>query len=371
MPAQAADAAQASLAPTPSLRVRNTFIDDIPETPPSPLGLQKFESCPAAFAPKSLHDSLIKASESDATECESPCMRRNGEGLEVNFRDSAQVSHARIQAAAMLGVNPCCVRLIDGAGNCVEDDSFVHDLWSDGLHLDVLPQEDLRQKELAYQLSEIMSKASREEEGDFLESLDTFRIESEEDLSFVVKFIVTWALQNPCLAQTCADVMLALHKRYPSIEPSAPDGKPTSFTRVVRIVCQKEYEQLLSTATTKVGNSAAAHARLFALLSLLGQLYMRRLLVFKVIEQILQDMLPSEGVVAIHVKCSCQLIEAVANTPDRSKKEDGLLISVLQKIDDLKNATTPDSRPLLTGHVRLRMESLLHVHASKFTAVKQ
>jgi len=359
---------QATFAPTPSLRVRNTFIDDLPESPPSPLALQKFESCPAAFAPTSLYESLLKASESDA-ESPSPSMRRNGEALEVNFRDSAQVGHARVQAAAMLGVSPCCIRLIDGAGNCVEDDSFVHELWSDGLRLDVLPEEDVQQKELSYQLSEIMSKASREEEGNFLDGLDKMRIESEQDMKFVIKFIVTWSLQNSCLSQTCADVLLALHKRYPAIE-SGDGRKTTSLTRILRIVCQDEYEGLLNQAMTKVvqgSSSVVVHARLFALVSLLGQLYARRLLVFKVIEQILQDMLPSDGMASIQVKCSCQLIEAVANTAELSKKEEVLLMSSLQRLDDLKNAAAQDSQPLFTGHVRLRMESLLHVHASKFT----
>eukprot|EP00931_Biecheleriopsis_adriatica_P117330 TRINITY_DN92859_c0_g1_i1.p1 TRINITY_DN92859_c0_g1~~TRINITY_DN92859_c0_g1_i1.p1 ORF type:complete len:405 (+),score=76.25 TRINITY_DN92859_c0_g1_i1:39-1217(+) len=355
-----------------SLRVKNTFID-VQLTPPSPLHLQKHESCPAALAP-SLADSLAKASECSEVDA----WRVNGEALEVQLDESSQVGHARIKAAEVLGVSPCCVRLVDRAGQCVEDDAFMCELWTDDLRIDVVGEADVRHKQMAYQLTHAMSKAGDDDDSTVLECLDSLRIQTQDDMFFAVKFIIAWALrEGPPSFDTYADIILALRKRHPTFE-SGDATQATSFNRIIRTVCQEEYDALMNNEAQQTsipslhwylsGNSDSSQRRqgsMPALISLLCKLYGRRLLVLKVMEQVMQDLLwPISGdPEPTHVKCACQLVEAVYLSTGMTKKEEALIARVLDRLDHLKNSTGTNRLPLYTGNVSLRIESVLHTCA--------
>jgi len=370
---------QGSLAPTPSLCVKNTFIDDWPDLPPSPLQLQKHESCPAALAPGSLAESLAKAAcDMGETSPGSPSfLRISGEALEVNLDEASQVGHARLRAASQLGVSPRHVRLVDCAGQCIEDDVFVCELWTEGLRLDVADAAEIRRQELSMALQRALERGGADT--GHIESLNFLKICTAEDFAFAIKFLLSCALQDMHQIEHCADVMLGLCRRHPSFEPDDDAStKATSSTRIVRYICQEEYELLMcgvsaqtqqAYSDTRLREQGARPEHFANFINFLTKLYARGLLVPKVLVHVLSDVLwPGESPPdSVPLRCACQIIEVLAaSSQSTSKKESRFLSEALQRLDTLeKSITEAEGRPVYSGDLRLRMEGILYMYAGR------
>ena len=98
-----------------------------------------------------------------------------------------------------------------------------------------------------------------------------------EELACVIKVMFDKAMAQPTHAETCARVLAAAKACYPQFPPENEGRRPTTFTRVLLTVCQKEFE---SQPLPSEGFESMKR-----LMSFIGHLFMQQLLVVKVIAQ--------------------------------------------------------------------------------------
>jgi len=369
------------LAPTPSLRVKNTFIDGWPESPPPPLQLQKHESCPAAFAPR-LAESLEEAASTEASlegleeeEEDTTHWRFNGQALEVYLDASSCAGPARLRVAAVLGLSPARISICDSrTGQCLEDHVLMSDLHMEDLSIDVASEEDAKRSEIVYQLTTALNEVCQDNStASLMRCLDAMKIVTQIEVTLVMKFVISLALKDLSGCEHYADVIAALHTRYPSFASAESGEQPISFTRILRTACQEEYDALLLSPGTKKSedrNSADQRTEtLVALCTFFGKLYVRHLLLLKVVEYVVRDLLwPRRGLPeTAHVDCVCQLLGEIMAAMN-SSKEGSFLDQVLVRLAHLKDVLVldPEQNPFIGSEgTRCQIEHLLELRGKR------
>merc|ERR1712190_620051 len=149
-----------------------------------------------------------------------------------------------------------------------------------------------------------------------------------------------------------------LKSRYPEFPPEKESEKPMTFVRILLNTCQLEYEKLpakLDPSEEEKENMQLEELdeykkerkdKAMANMKFIGNLYIRRLLAVKVINEIIHDLLsdtesnPEE----YKVECACELLTTVGYTLEANGQGEALMTKFCARLVDLKRASSPDSK---------------------------
>lgn len=194
------------------------------------------------------------------------------------------------------------------------------------------------------------------------------------ELECVVAAVVSKALRDPHYSETYADAVLGLCIHFPEFPAEEEDGKPQTFRRILLNAVQAQFEYLtLSLMPERLQQAAASGEELhqfykrksmmLATMKFIGNLFLRKLLILKVIEFALQDLgivgvVPDEPPPEHALECACELLETVGRTLDESPEGKTFMTACLYRLTDLKQTMSKEGKMVYSGWIRCKVQDL-------------
>jgi hypothetical protein len=208
-------------------------------------------------------------------------------------------------------------------------------------------------------------------------------VQSVGELKSVIALIFKKALSEPHYCETYADMVYHLKTEMPEF-PSSESGKPVTFKATLLNVCQDEFESMPRTLAGDVEEEAGSldpeeieyrksqrKKRFLANMKFIGHLFLRQLLVTKVIASIMQDLLncdtealPEEPI----VECVCELISAIGYTLDESSMGNASLTQVCGRMLELKKSMREDGKKsVYSKRIQFAIQDVLDTRTAGWT----
>mmetsp|Transcript_120311 Transcript_120311/g.236431 ORF Transcript_120311/g.236431 Transcript_120311/m.236431 type:complete len:290 (+) Transcript_120311:87-956(+) len=196
----------------------------------------------------------------------------------------------------------------------------------------------------------------------------------------VIRIFVDGALADPQRCEAYIDVLLALRGRYPELPPETEGERPQAFQRVLLNMCQAEFEDSPQTfePTEEERQRYAPEElqlemerrkdKLLANMKLIGTLYLRRVLVVKVIDRVVRDLLGDDEAVPEEpmVECACELLEAIGSTLDANDSDRALMGQFAARLVALRVLTGSDGHQVYSWRVKSRIQDLLDLRIKRW-----
>jgi hypothetical protein len=199
-------------------------------------------------------------------------------------------------------------------------------------------------------------------------------VQNVAELKSVIGLIFKKALAEPHYCETYADMVYHLKAEMP--EFPSESGKPVTFKATLLNVCQDEFESMPRTLADEKTDEAGLDLgeiefrknlrkkRFLANMKFIGHLFLRQLLVTKVIAGIMQDLLncdtaalPDEPI----VECVCELVSAIGYTLDENPIGKASLQQVCGRLLDLKKSTREDGKQFYSKRIQFAIQDLLDI----------
>eukprot|EP00746_Dinoflagellata_sp_MGD_P138223 gnl/MRDRNA2_/MRDRNA2_71914_c0_seq1.p1 gnl/MRDRNA2_/MRDRNA2_71914_c0~~gnl/MRDRNA2_/MRDRNA2_71914_c0_seq1.p1 ORF type:complete len:1309 (+),score=235.98 gnl/MRDRNA2_/MRDRNA2_71914_c0_seq1:133-4059(+) len=217
-----------------------------------------------------------------------------------------------------------------------------------------------RNEELHRSVQSLLNKISPSNLSTIVEQMADVSLKTVSELELVVGLIFQKALSESHYSETYADMVIAMRAKCPEFFLGDEGETPVTFTRVLLTTCQREFESLPEklepdaaevTGLDPIELETIVHQRkgkLLAYMKFLGNLFLRRLLSVKIIEQVLLDLVggPEDDEVPDEpfVECACELLQAVGYTLELSQNGRALAEQSMSRLSDLHSTTVYSKR---------------------------
>merc|ERR1712194_204249 len=201
------------------------------------------------------------------------------------------------------------------------------------------------------------------------------KIETHDDLQFVIALVYRKALSEPHYLEVYSDMVYLLKNRFPefdgdqssdSAEPGKKGGR-NSFLRDLLNVTQQEFEAL-GDVMNENGQDEGRRKRALTNMKFIGQLFLRTLLsktvIFSVITELLQMKEESEGKNAIvpefKLECLLELFSTAGYTLEEINKNDNLFQSFFSRLIFVKQQKDPTTgKAIYSKRVQFLIQDLV------------
>jgi hypothetical protein len=209
------------------------------------------------------------------------------------------------------------------------------------------------------------------------------------DLDLLIKALLVRILSDATRCIFFVQLLCAIHARFPDSTQTAPSDaqnptrdffapKQNNFMRLFLRSCQHEFSlafQSASSYTRSQDSLLAGRGCCLAFSMLLGNLFVRKLLSVKTLEQLLRCLLnfdrSSSPVKDNVIECACVLLQVAGPSMSESAQGKLLMAECLASLDDLKHAVGCDGRHVLHKGIRLQIQNLLDPRRRTATDPKQ
>merc|ERR1712032_579884 len=176
--------------------------------------------------------------------------------------------------------------------------------------------------------------------------------------SKVVGAIFSKALAEPHYCEMYAEMVHSFRWRFPEFPPETMGERPCSFARMLLDLCQKEYEASLGATSVDIHEWKQ---QMSALLKFLGNLHLFRLIAYKVIGQVVYDLIgPQDNgklSEAHMVECACELLQVVGDKWETTQLGRVLMDQKLKRLEELKAEGSPQTGRAIQDFIDLRDRS--------------
>mmetsp|Transcript_28524 Transcript_28524/g.68601 ORF Transcript_28524/g.68601 Transcript_28524/m.68601 type:complete len:600 (-) Transcript_28524:287-2086(-) len=213
-----------------------------------------------------------------------------------------------------------------------------------------------REQQLAREIRSLLNKIAPENLRTITEKMGNIQLDGPEQMTSAIQIIVTKALADPHYCSTYADMIGVLSRKFRDQEPGVA-GRG-SFTRMVLNTVQGEYERMpKSLEPTPEQRQQYANdpegldyelmktkRSVLANMKLIGNLYLRNLLVTKVVASVLQTLLHPQGRLpdALELECAVELLKTVGFTLEQAAPE--VVEKCVTRMEHLRAGKTFDFR---------------------------
>eukprot|EP00930_Biecheleria_cincta_P055573 TRINITY_DN41889_c0_g1_i1.p1 TRINITY_DN41889_c0_g1~~TRINITY_DN41889_c0_g1_i1.p1 ORF type:complete len:362 (+),score=55.92 TRINITY_DN41889_c0_g1_i1:55-1140(+) len=213
-----------------------------------------------------------------------------------------------------------------------------------------------------------------------VEQLALLDLDNATELELVISFIWEWIFDDPCHLEAYVDLFTALRMCFPEFLPENAHEKPLNFTRVLLGKCQLEFESILLscehtqeekelTEADKLETlSAALHKRkerALIVVKIIGQLFVQKMLMVKVIGQIMHDLIgvrvPGENPTEHFVRLSCEMLLIAGPTLDSTPHGKNLQDAIFARLRDLQRLAGHDGQNVYSKGIRLKILGLVNL----------
>lgn len=233
--------------------------------------------------------------------------------------------------------------------------------------------------DLKRSVQSLLNKICPENVAQVANKIAAIHVQALSELEAIIELVFKKAVTEPHYCETYADLVFSLKAVYPSFP--CPDGKkPVTFKGLVLNICQKEFEELLSTSDTLEAEKEQNEAeelevwrkkrkdRMRAIMKFIGHLFLRQLLSFKVIGNVIcelclctvPEMVPDENA----LECACELLLAVGYTMESMPAASLSVASVCLRLQDLKSKQSEHGKPMYSKRVQFMIQDVLDTRAA-------
>lgn len=208
------------------------------------------------------------------------------------------------------------------------------------------------------------------------------QVASTDELELVIQQIMKKALTEPHYCETYADLVFSLKSKMPEF-PAPDGGKPVSFKSTLLTVCQIEFEAMPATLEPPQEETAGCDPeevefmrtqrrnRILSLMKFIGHLFLRNLLVAKIIGQIIQELamcgrtddIPAEHV----VECLCELLTTIGYTLESTPAGKAALSQVCGRLMELKKGKDKKGKSVMSKRIQFAIQDLLETREAGWT----
>jgi hypothetical protein len=249
----------------------------------------------------------------------------------------------------VLNISPACVSLIGSQEQAIEDNIEISDLDVDELQLIVSSEGDTQRAAIEEQVAAALNAACLNDASTVDRHVDLLNSLGFDDLVFALQLIVRHAAAG-AHPECCADLLLTLRTLRANTSEVARDGKRL-FMCALLSACQAEYEHVLDlisqpasahpedNAGCASGDGHETMQQNFALFSFFGTLFVKGLLILKVVREIVNELLwpysayPSPAV----VDCICKMARSMGSALCETKAGEVFLLKLLARLAELES----------------------------------
>mmetsp|Transcript_13305 Transcript_13305/g.30163 ORF Transcript_13305/g.30163 Transcript_13305/m.30163 type:complete len:988 (+) Transcript_13305:108-3071(+) len=220
-----------------------------------------------------------------------------------------------------------------------------------------------REEKLERQVRSLLNKIAPENLDTIASRMEEIELENATEMTQVIKIILGKALDEPHYSATYGDMVAVLADKYPAFPAETEDDKPQTLQRLLLNATQEQYEALPRTAKPtpeqkeKFGDDTAAldeeitrqRKRVRAMVHFIGNLYIRKLLVTKVVQALLKELAVPGGKKypeELEVDCACDLMSTIGFTLDSEPKGKVMLDSIVGRMKELQKSGKYSTRCL-------------------------
>mmetsp|Transcript_83316 Transcript_83316/g.222775 ORF Transcript_83316/g.222775 Transcript_83316/m.222775 type:complete len:982 (-) Transcript_83316:213-3158(-) len=212
-----------------------------------------------------------------------------------------------------------------------------------------------REEKLERQVRSLLNKIAPENLDTIASRMEEIELENATEMTQVIKIILGKALDEPHYSATYGDMVAVLADKYPAFPAETEDDKPQTLQRLLLNATQEQYEALPRTAKPtaeqkeKFADDPAGmeeeitrqRKRVRAMVHFIGNLYIRKLLVTKVVQALLKDLAapakkkyPEE----LEVDCACDLLSTIGFTLDSEPKGKMIIDTIVGRLKELQQS---------------------------------
>eukprot|EP00397_Hematodinium_sp_SG-2012_P003042 GEMP01003050.1.p1 GENE.GEMP01003050.1~~GEMP01003050.1.p1 ORF type:complete len:905 (+),score=126.71 GEMP01003050.1:258-2717(+) len=238
-----------------------------------------------------------------------------------------------------------------------------------------------RSVEILRSVRSLLNKICPDNLKTIVEQLAQITLSSAEELESVIRIVFKKALSDSHYCATYADMVFALHSRYPEFPPKNEGEKPVTFTRILLNTCQREFENLpalLSEPSPEIKAQYTAEECdslqqtrkkcALANMKFIGNLFLRQLLSVKVINQIVHDLLGIKNTGNHHpeehmIECVCELLKSIGYTLEIVPHGRDVVHAFISRLLDLKGATDENNRRVFSKRIQFAIQDIADLRA--------
>jgi len=239
-----------------------------------------------------------------------------------------------------------------------------------------------RLEELKRNIQSLLNKICPESVVTIGEKIAEIKVESADELEYIISLIFKKALSEPHYCETYADLIFSINSSFGQFA-SPTGGKPLTFKSTLLNICQNEFESLpnsLNPTQEEIESYDSEELefrrkktkdRVLANMKLIGHLFLRQLISAKVISSVIQeliqcdnaDVLPEEHV----IECVVELLMSIGYTLESMAVGKASLSMVCGRLLDLKQRKRKDGRGVYCKRIQFAIQDLLDVRCAGWT----
>jgi len=233
-----------------------------------------------------------------------------------------------------------------------------------------------REAELSREVRSLLNKISPDNKQKIIDQLieKATQLKTPEEMAVVIGVVFDKVTFDPFFCETYVGMIRELNAAHPAFPAEEDGAAPCSFKRLLLDTCQNKFEDLMNSVDTPVCKEAASDPEALeellqkqkkaalATMKFIGHLYNSQLLVFKVIQSIVKELI--DGVPAeLKVEYALELMQAVGPHLEKKEREKAELVVIMDRLLSLKKQKREDGKPNLSSRVKFRIDDLADLRA--------
>eukprot|EP00408_Alexandrium_pacificum_P066785 CAMPEP_0171162692 /NCGR_PEP_ID=MMETSP0790-20130122/4724_1 /TAXON_ID=2925 /ORGANISM="Alexandrium catenella, Strain OF101" /LENGTH=666 /DNA_ID=CAMNT_0011627305 /DNA_START=167 /DNA_END=2166 /DNA_ORIENTATION=- len=228
-----------------------------------------------------------------------------------------------------------------------------------------------RAMELRRSIQRLLNRVCPENVGTIVEQLADIKLANDQELAFMIRTLFKRALLDPHYCETYADLAFGLY----TVSRVPQDGSNVPFSGLLVDVCHSEFEALRVSFKEISAEANGCDSeemefefkktkdKMLALMTLIGNLFLRRLMSTSSIGAVIADLLcvkvgvdfPTE----YEIECACEILKSVGATLQADPASEQIVSVTFKRLAELRKAKDAKGKDAYCRRLQFAVQDLI------------